>query len=48
MKPNPALTVAVRDAIKEAMWTKLPEYDAHCAAEAAVMAVIEYITRRAA
>lgn len=44
MKPAAALTAQVREAIKEATWTKLPEYDAHNAAEAAVQAVIDYIT----
>jgi hypothetical protein len=44
MKPAPTLTAQVREAIKEATWTNLPEYDAHNAAEAAVQAVIEYIT----
>lgn len=48
MKPVPALTAQVRFAIQEATYTNLPEYDAHNAAEAAVMAVIEYITRIAA
>lgn len=48
MKPNADLTVHVREAIREAIWTNLPEHDAHNAAEAAVLAVIEYITRRAA
>lgn len=48
MKPNADLTARVRHAITEATWTNLPEYDAHAAAEAAVMEVIAYITRRAA
>lgn len=48
MKPAPALTAKVRDAIRESTWTDLPEYDAHCAAEAAVQAVIDYITGKAA
>lgn len=43
MKPASALTARVREAIKEATYTNLPEYDAHNAAEAAVLAVIDYI-----
>lgn len=48
MKPAPALTAKVREAIRESTYTTLPEYDAHNAAEAAVQAVIDYITGRAA
>jgi hypothetical protein len=44
MKPNPDLTAQVRFAIREATYTNLPEYDAHNAAEAAIQAVIEFIT----
>jgi hypothetical protein len=45
VKPAPALTAQVREAIREATWTNLPEYDAHAAAEAAVQAVIDYISK---